>query len=136
MRTRISLAKSRCYAGIPRTMWHYARKPRDVKIDSDTLSTVRKIASKCPTYGTRRMAAQITRETKTPTNRKKIQRIYRKIGWIVPKMSKSDIQNQCGQAVHAIRPKPALADRHHIHPLRRRWMVLLFQRYKIRSTTF
>jgi len=29
-----------------------------------------------------------------PTNRKKIQRIYREIGWIVPKMSKSDILKQ------------------------------------------
>ena len=93
MITRISLTKSRRYAGISRTMWYYAKKPRDVKIDSDTLSTVRKIASKRPTYGTRRMAAQITRETGNPINRKKIQRIYRKIGWIVPKMSKSDIQN-------------------------------------------
>ncbi len=75
------------------TMWCYDKKPRDVKIDSDTLFAVRKIASKRPTYGTRRMAAQITRETEIQTNCKKIQRIYRKIGWIVPKMSKSDTQN-------------------------------------------
>ena len=33
------------------------------------------------TYVTRRMAAQVARETGIPTNRKKIQHIYRKIDW-------------------------------------------------------
>ena len=73
-------------------MWYYDEKSRDVKIDPNALSAVRKIAGKRPTYGTR-MAAQIARKTGNPINRKKIQRIYRKIGWIVPKISKSDIQN-------------------------------------------
>ena len=71
MTTRISLTKSRRYAGISRTMWYYDKKPRDVKIDPSTLSTVKKIASKRPTYGTRRMAVQIARETGNPINRKK-----------------------------------------------------------------
>ena len=71
MKMQISLTKSRRYPGISRTMWYYDKQARDVKIDPSTLSAVKKISSKRPTYGTRRMAAQITRETETPTNRKK-----------------------------------------------------------------
>ena len=37
------------------------------------------------------MAAQVARETGVPTNRKKIQRIYRKIGWNEPRRGKKDI---------------------------------------------
>ena len=37
------------------------------------------------------MAAQISRETGTSTNRKKIQRIYQKIGWNEPQKTKNDI---------------------------------------------
>ena len=44
-----------------------------------------------PTYGTRRMVAQMCRETHTATNRKKIQRIFRKLGWIEPQKTKNDI---------------------------------------------
>ena len=76
----INLNKALRYCGMSKRAWYYVKKPRDVAIDANVTDRVRGIASKRPTYGTRRMAAQVARETGVPTNRKKIQRIYRKIG--------------------------------------------------------
>ena len=52
---------------------------------------VQRIGGKRPTYGTRRMAAQVCREMHIATNRKKIQRIFRKLGWIEPQKTKNGI---------------------------------------------
>ena len=43
------------------------------------------------TYGTRRMAAMLTRILGKPANRKRIQRIFRKMGYITPSKSKIEI---------------------------------------------
>lgn len=87
------------------------------------------VASRRPTYGTRRMDTQMARETGIPTNRKKIQRIYRKIGWIRPQKSKKEIICASGRRrFKPSGPNQLLADGHHLHPLRRRRMVLLLQR--------
>ena len=87
----MSLNRALQYCGMSKHSWYYTKKPRDMAMDPDVVDVVRKIASKRPTYGTRRMAAQVARETNVPTNRKKIQRIYHKIGWIEPKKTKNDI---------------------------------------------
>ena len=58
-----------------------------------------------------------------PTNRKKIQRIYRKIGWIEPQKSKREIIRASRRKRFAVRTKPALGDGHHLHPLRRRRLL-------------
>ncbi len=82
------------YCGVSKGTWYYARKDvdrRTRKADSGTVSIIRTIGKKRPTYGTRRMANQILRETGVRVNRKKIQRIYRQIGWIEPKKTKNDI---------------------------------------------
>ena len=76
----MSLNKALRYCGMSKRAWYYVKKPRDVAIDANVADRVRGIASRRPTYGTRRMAAQVAKETGVPTNRKKIQRIYRKIG--------------------------------------------------------
>ena len=44
-----------------------------------------------PTYGTRRMAAMLTRILGIPINRKRVQRIFRKMGYITPSKSKKEI---------------------------------------------
>ena len=49
------------------------------------------VAKTRPTYGTRRMAAQLARQLGAPVNRKKVSRIYRKLGWTAPRMRKSEI---------------------------------------------
>ena len=87
----MSLNRALRYCGMSKRAWYYVKKPRDVAIDANVADRVRGIASRRPTYGTRRMAAQVARETGVPTNRKKIQRIYRKIGWNEPRKGKKDI---------------------------------------------
>ena len=77
--------------GCPNTLGIIPKKPRDVLINAEVADKVRKISSKRSTYGIRRMAAQVTRETGIPTNRKKIRRIYKKIGWNEPHNNKKDI---------------------------------------------
>lgn len=87
----LSLRKSLGYAGVSRRQWYYKPKPRDMRLNPDVLSTVLDTSRKRPTYGTRRMAAQITRDTGIVVNRKRIQRIYRKMGYIQPQNTKNDI---------------------------------------------
>ncbi len=85
--TRTSLQ----YSGATRTALYYEKTPRKVLPDRQTVMHVERIGKQRPTYGTRRMVAQIRRQTGVPTNRKRIQQIYRKIGWITPKKTKNDI---------------------------------------------
>ena len=87
----MSLNKALQYYGMSKHAWYYAKKPRDVLINTEVTDKVRKISSKRPMYGIRRMAVQVARETGITINRKKIQRIYRKIGWNEPQNSKKDI---------------------------------------------
>ena len=65
--------------------------PRIIQTDPAVTRVVQKIGNKRPTYGTRRMAAQISRELDRPVNRKQMQRIFHKLGWIEPKKTKNDI---------------------------------------------
>ncbi len=88
-----SMDKTLQYSGASRTAWYHVKKQqRPTEPDPQTVLLVRGIGDKRPTYGTRRMAAQISRRTGVPTNRKKIQQIYRNIGWIAPpKRAKNDV---------------------------------------------
>ena len=80
MTKHISLNKSLLLAGISKTKWYYTKTPRNIKTDQRVTRTVQNIASKRATYGTRRMAAQVSRELDKPINRKQIQRIFHKLG--------------------------------------------------------
>ena len=125
----MSLNKALQYCGVSKCAWHYTKKPRTIPLDASLTHKVREIASRRPTYGTRRMAAQISRETGVSTNRKKIQRIYRKIGWNEPQKAKNDIIRMSRrEIIQANRAQPAVGDGHHVHPLRQGRVVLLLQR--------
>ena len=87
----ISLNKSLFLTGVSKTKWYYSKSPRNIQTDHIVSNVVQKIGAKRPTYGTRRMAAQVSRELGKPVNRKKIQRIFHKLGWIEPSKSKNDI---------------------------------------------
>ena len=80
----ISLTKSLSHCGVSRTAWYYARRPRDPAIDGRMESLIMEVAKTRPTYGTRRMAAQLVRQLGASVNRKKVSRIYRKLGWTAP----------------------------------------------------
>ena len=87
----MSLNQSLHLTGVSKTRWYYAKSPRNISTDPAVTAVVQKIGRQRPTYGTRRMAAQVSRELDKPVNRKKIQRIFHKLGWIEPKKSKNDI---------------------------------------------
>ena len=77
---------------------------------SSSLSTtmiekeIQQISMERPTYGTRRMAAMLTRLLGRPINRKRIQRIFRKMGYITPSKSKKEILRSKIPNVKADRP--------------------------------
>ena len=87
----VGLNRSLLFCGVSKTAWYYTSKPRDVSPDPEILDTVQKIAPARPTYGTRRMAAQISRELNRPVNRKAIRRIFKRLGWSKPSSTKQEI---------------------------------------------
>ncbi|MEO9276872.1 MAG: DDE-type integrase/transposase/recombinase [Nitrososphaera sp.] len=87
----MSLNKSLLLTGISKTRWYYSKTQRNIPVDEMVFETVQRIGTARPTYGTRRMAASVSRELQTPVNRKKIQRIFHKLGWIEPRKNKADI---------------------------------------------
>lgn len=91
MHEQLSLRKSLKYAGISRRRWYYKPKPREIGLNPAVVDAVRRISKRRPTYGTRRMAVQVTRDTGTATNRKQMQRIFRKIGYIQPQKTKNEL---------------------------------------------
>ena len=72
----VGLNKSLQLCGVSKKAWYYKPKPRDIPPDPAVLDTVQRIAPQRPSYGTRRMAAQASRELNRPVNRKTIQRIF------------------------------------------------------------
>ena len=90
-RKGISLARSLLYCSISKTAWYYTKRPRNVATDHLMETKIMEIAEKRPTYGTRRMAAQLARQSGLPVNRKKVARIYQKLGWSTPGRRKSEI---------------------------------------------
>ena len=80
----VGLNRSLSLCAVSKTAWHYTPKPRDVSPDPEVLDTVQRIAPARPTYGIRRMAAQISRELNHPINRKAIRRIFKRLGWSKP----------------------------------------------------
>lgn len=87
----VGLNRSLSLCGVSKTAWYHTSKPRDVSPDPEILDTVQKIAPARPTYGTRRMAAQISRELNRPVNRKAIRRIFKRLGWSKPSSTKREI---------------------------------------------
>ena len=77
----VGLNRSLLLCGVSKKMWYYTPKPRDIAPDPVVSDMVQKIAPMRPTYGTRRMAAQVSREIGTPVNRKAISRIFKRLGW-------------------------------------------------------
>ena len=67
---KTGLRKSLRYAEVSRRMWYHKPKAGEIGLDPTTVQAVQRIGGKRPTYGTRRMAAQVCRETHTATNRK------------------------------------------------------------------
>ena len=87
----LSLNKSLHYCGLSKTAWYHSARPRDVAINRAVSGAVQEIGHQRPTYETRRMAAAASRQLQTAVNRKQVQRIFRKLGWIAPRKTKKEI---------------------------------------------
>jgi transposase InsO family protein len=88
---QLSLRRALLLSGISRNMWYHIKKPRNIAVDPAVFQTVQKIGSVRPTYGTRRMAAAVSRELGSAVNRKQVRRIFHKLGWIEPAKTKKQI---------------------------------------------
>ena len=104
MRQFMSLTKSLFYCGISKSSWYYAKSPRNIPLNKTVTDTVQKIGSVRPTYGTRRMAAAVSRELKTAVNRKQIRRIFHRLAWIEPGKTKKQIMNVSRKLFHPTAP--------------------------------
>lgn len=88
----LSLRKALFYTGCSRKLYYRREhKQRDLPMNQAIVEKIQAIAVQRPTYGTRRMAAMLERTLNRPVNRKQVQRIYRKLAWIKPSMTKNEI---------------------------------------------
>ena len=98
----LSLRRALTHAGCSRSAYYHHARKRSIPPDPYIVEKVREEASKRPLYGTRRMAATLTRSLERPINRKRIQRIYRHLGWTQPQKTKKQLL----RAAYDRRPKP------------------------------
>jgi putative transposase len=100
------LRKALSVAGSSQGAYYYnprsARSDRGAFKDPTILSKIRELALVKPTYGTRMMAAILSKELKRPVNRKQVQHAYRILGWIMPQMRKNDVLKAVSDKI----PKP------------------------------
>lgn len=97
----LSLRKALAYAGCSRNAYYYNRKKEDKKEPRNTTQQsdeeramekrIKEIILQRPSYGTRRMATMLTRITGKPINRKRVQRLYRKLNLTMPSRKKREI---------------------------------------------
>ena len=87
----IGLNKSLRLCGVSKKAWYYTASPRDIPPDPQVQDAILNISSSRPTYGTRRMAAQVSRVLGRPVNRKAVARIFKKLGWNEPARTKKEI---------------------------------------------
>jgi len=100
----LSLRKALSYADCSNNLYYHKPEPRDVRFDQQVLEKTREIAVQRPTYGTRRMAAMLTRTLGRPVNRKRVQRIFRKLCYVTPSRTKREIIRSKEKPVKATRP--------------------------------
>ena len=123
----ISIRKALTYSGCSKNIY-YGNKDHRYDITAATAVTpssstttiiekeIQQISMQRPTYGTRRMAAMLTRILGIPVNRKRVQRIFRKMGYITPSKSKKEILRSKIPNVKADRPNQVWeADLTYIH---------------------
>ena len=87
----LSLRKALRHSGCSRNGYYHQAKKRRIPSDPYILEKTRQVAVQRPFYGTRRMAAQLSRELGVRINRKRVQRLYRQLGWTQPSMRKKEL---------------------------------------------
>jgi putative transposase len=125
LRSDVSLRKALAYSGSSRQLYYRKPRARNVSCDAEIVKQVKQIALRRPSFGTRRMAAILTRELGTPVNRKKVQRIFRALNWVSPSMKKSEIIRSSAKLLKPEAPNTLWeADMTYIWGGRDRWCYL------------
>jgi putative transposase len=101
---RMSLRKALRYSGMSSCSYYYQPVSRVVEPDPRMVKKVEELALQRPFYGTRRMAAQLSRELHAPVNRKRVQKVFRTLNWVEPAKTKSQIVRSATKVVRASRP--------------------------------
>ena len=128
---RMSIRKALTYSGCSKNIYYGNKRNHRNDITAVTAATavtpssssstiiekeIQQISMERPTYGTRRMAAMLTRILGVSVNRKRVQRIFRKMGYITPSKRKKDIIRSKVSNVKADRPNQVReADLTYVH---------------------
>ena len=96
MNRGLSLRKALSSTGASRGSFYYRlkhdrRSDRGKLRDPSILASVREIALRKPVYGSRMMAAVLSKELGRPVNRKLVQHAFRVMGWTLPQMTKKQL---------------------------------------------
>jgi putative transposase len=100
----MSLRKALRYSGMSSCSYYYRPVARTSEPDPAITQKVEEIALQRPFYGTRRMAAQLSRELHVPINRKRVQKVFHVLNWIEPAKTKSQVIRSASKIVKASRP--------------------------------
>jgi hypothetical protein len=117
----MSIRKTLTYSGCSKNMYYNNNNSRKNNYRNHIASSsieenIQQISLQRPTYGTRRMAAMLTRILGRPVNRKRVQRIFRKMGYITPSRSKKEIIRSKVPTIKADRPNQVWeADLTYVH---------------------
>jgi transposase InsO family protein len=100
----LSLRDAAAYSGSSWNLLYHQEKPRFIAPDPLIVEKVKRLILGRPSYGTRRIAAQLSRELDLPINRKRVQRIFRMLGYTEPAKIKSEIIRARDKVPKASRP--------------------------------
>jgi transposase InsO family protein len=92
------------HSGSSWNLYYHQEKPRLIPPDPYVVRKVQELIVERPSYGTRRVAAQLSRELGVPINRKRVQRIFRALGYTEPAKTKNEIIRATDKAPKASRP--------------------------------
>ena len=99
-----SLRDALRYSGSSWNLYYHEQSPRLIPPDPGIVNRVKELALERPSYGSRRVAAQLSRELGVPINRKRIQRIFRTLGYTEPAKTKNEIIRAKDKAPKASSP--------------------------------
>ena len=80
----MSLNKALRWCGVTRKRWYYVPKAWQSTVNRDALQLIQKIREERPFYGTRRMAAELSRRLDRTVNRKLVRRVYKRMAGTSP----------------------------------------------------
>lgn len=99
-----SLRDALRYSGSSWNLYYHEPKARVIPPDPFITRKVEELIHERPSYGTRRIAAQLSRELGMPINRKRVQRIFRTLGYTEPSKTENEIIRAKDKAPKAARP--------------------------------